>query len=208
MSFHSLKLRANCYFAAEKIVVMKKILILFAFVALVIFVYLVNEGLLSDVQIIDRAMPGYRVVGLEHLGPYNKIGDSFRSVQKIAEEQGVPVKMIGVYFDNPDVVEEDSLQSLAGLVVSESDSAKLSSLPNLRGLYIPPGSAVVCSFATDGVVSMILGAMKSYPKLTEYVTAANKANDIEYVYEVYGEDQTEYVMQFRSSANSGVQPAR
>ena len=42
---------------------------------------------------------------------------------------------------------------------------------------------------------MIIGAMKSYPELTEYVTAKGVAEDVVFVYEVYEEGKTEYVMQ-------------
>ena len=103
--------------------------------------------------------------------------------------------MIGVYFDNPNEVVEDSLRSLAGIIVSEEDSAKLSVLSNLTFLTIPAGNAAVSNFETDGMVSMIIGAMKSYPTLTEYVAEKGLAEQVNFVYEVYGEGKTEYVMQ-------------
>jgi hypothetical protein len=135
------------------------------------------------------------LLGVEHVGPYEKIGDAFERVHIIADENGVNVHTIGVYFDNPNEVSQDSLRSLAGLIVSEADSMKLSAVPGLKMLSIPPGNAAASTFETGGMVSMIIGAMKSYPELTEYVTAKGVAEDVVFVYEVYEEGKTEYVMQ-------------
>ena len=174
---------------------MKKLLLALLILVSPVIVYLSTQGLFRKVAIEQRTMPGFRVVGIEHIGPYEKIGDAFSKVHQIAEENGVPVKMIGVYFDNPNEVEEDSLRSLAGIIVSEADSVKLSTLSHVKSLNIPPGGAAVSDFETDGMVSMIIGAMKSYPKLTEYVEEHGIAEDVNFVYEVYGEGRTEYVMQ-------------
>lgn len=174
---------------------MKKVLITLLALVLVVFVYLLTQGLMQRVHVEQRMMPGYRIMGVEHQGPYEKIGDAFNRIHQVADENGVAVQMIGVYFDNPNEVAEDSLRSLAGLVVSEADSSKLSAIRGLKALSIPPGNAAVSSFETGGMVSMIIGAMKSYPQLTEYVTEKGIAEDVVFVYEVYGQGKTDYVMQ-------------
>lgn len=174
---------------------MKKVLIALLLIVFVAFVYLLTQGLMQHVHVEQRMMPGYRIVGIEHRGPYEKIGDAFERVHKVADENGVAVQMIGVYFDNPNEVSQDSLRSLAGLIVSEADSIKLSAVPGLKMLSIPPGNAAASTFETGGMVSMIIGAMKSYPELTEYVTSKGVAEDVVFVYEVYGEGKTDYVMQ-------------
>jgi DNA gyrase inhibitor GyrI len=176
---------------------MKKLLIVIALLIFVALTYLANEGLFSNVHIQESDMPGYRVMGIEHRGPYEKIGPAFERMSAIAKEKGLEPRMIGVYFDNPDMVAEDSLKSLAGMIVSVEDSLVLASLPELKPLIIPAGHAAISSFETDGMASMVIGAMKSYPKLTAYVAEKNRGEDVNFVYEVYGEGQTQYVMQFR-----------
>lgn len=176
---------------------MKKLLVVIALVVFVAIIYLANQGLFSSANIVEGEMPGYRVMGVEHRGPYEKIGPAFERISTIAKEKGIEAHMIGVYFDNPNMVAEDSLKSLAGIIVSVEDSLVLASLPELKPLIIPSGHAAISTFETDGMVSMIIGAMKSYPKLTEYVAGLNRGEDVKFVYEVYGEGQTQYVMQFR-----------
>ena len=176
---------------------MKKVLAIIVLLVFAAVTYLANEGLFSKVVVAEGDMPGFRVIGIEHRGPYDKIGPAFERISEIAKEKGIEPRMIGVYFDNPDMVAEDSLKSLAGMIVSVEDSLALASLPELKPLIIPAGHAAISSFETDGMVSMIIGAMKSYPKLTEYVAEKGKGEDVNFVYEVYGEGQTQYVMQFR-----------
>lgn len=174
---------------------MKKILIVLIVLALGFFVYLIAQGLFQAVVIEQRTMPGFRVAGIRHVGPYEKIGDAFNQIHSLAQENDVPVKMIGVYFDNPNEVNEDSLRSLAGIIVSEADSVKLSGLSSVAFLAIPPGNAAVSEFQTGGMVSMIIGAMKSYPMLTAYVDEKGIAERVNFAYELYGEGKTDYVMQ-------------
>lgn len=162
---------------------------------MVSFVYLVYAGLFSSVEVKMQSMPGFRVMGVEHLGAYEKIGDAFNRMHAIADEHGVTVKMIGVYFDNPNTTPESDLHSLAGVVVSASDSLKLAGVEGVISLTIPAGNAAVSTFKTEGMVSMIIGAIKSYPALTEYVEAQRVAERVNFVYEVYGEGTTDYVMQ-------------
>ena len=176
---------------------MKKILIVLLVIVIIALGYLISAGLFKTVEIQLRPMPGYRVVGVEHIGPYEKIGDAFERIHAIADEQHVPVKMIGVYFDNPKTTAEDELHSLAGVVVSAEDSAKLAGMDGIMPLSIPAGNAAVSTFETNGMVSMIIGAIKSYPALTEYVETQQVADRVNFVYEVYGEGTTEYVMQLK-----------
>ena len=178
---------SNQIFTFEIQFFMKKVLIVLLALIVLGVIYLSTQGLFQSVEVEQRSMPGYRVVGINHVGPYEKIGDAFNQIHKIADEQSVPVKMIGVYFDNPNEVPAESLRSIAGVIVSEADSIKLSSLSNLTFLSIPAGEAAVSNFKT--------GAMKSYPKLTEYVESKGIAKQVNFVYEVYGEGKTEYVMQ-------------
>ncbi len=175
---------------------MKKVLIIIGFLVIAVFTYLCIEGLLTDVVVTEQAMPGYSVMGFEHVGPYEKIGDAFQRIEAVAKENGVAVNMIGIYYDDPKTVAKDSLRALAGLIVNSIDSMKLSGVTGMTSLTIPAGDAVVCDFATKSAASMIIGAMKCYPKLTDYAVQAKRAESIRHVYEVYGEGSTKYVMQF------------
>jgi DNA gyrase inhibitor GyrI len=175
---------------------MKKLLVVIVFILLVGILYLSMNGVFRAVEIREDVMPGYRIMGIEHRGRYEKIGGAFERIRQLSDSSGVPLKMIGIYYDNPEKVQDDSLRSVAGLIVSTEDSARLAAKGGLVAITIPSGPAAVVDFNTEGKVSMIIGAMKAYPALTKYMETSSKAESIQFVYEVYGEKSTRYVMQY------------
>ena len=89
-----------------------------------------------NAEIIDQ--PAMRVAAVEHRGPYHRIGEAFGKLGEIAGPAGLFVpgaKMIGVYYDDPDVMPEAELRSKAGVTISET--AKLP--PGLTEVRIPAG---------------------------------------------------------------------
>lgn len=176
---------------------MKKWLIAILFFLFVGLVYLSINGLFRDMEVRQAQMPGYRVVGIQHKGSYQKIGKSFERMKTLADSVGIPVSMIGIYLDDPEMVHADSLRSVAGMVVSQQDSIKLSRVEGLIAMTIPAGPAAVVDFRTESNVAMIIGALKAYPVLSDYIKSANKADDVEFVYEVYEDKSTRYVMQYK-----------
>jgi len=82
--------------------------------------------------------PAMRVFAVEHRGAYNRIGEAFSKLGEIAASAGLfgpNARMIGVFYDDPDVTPESELRSKAGVTVS--DSAKLP--PGLTEVRIPAG---------------------------------------------------------------------
>ncbi|MFM7233524.1 MAG: GyrI-like domain-containing protein [Flavobacteriales bacterium] len=176
---------------------MKKFLVVALFLVLVTVLYLAMNGLFSSAEVNEVDMPGYRIAGIEHRGPYEEIGAAFERIHQLADSCGIPAKLIGVYFDDPSTMESDSLRSIAGVIVSEQDSAKLSAVSGVVTMSIPAGPAAAVDFKTEGKLAMIIGAMKSYPTLTKHMVSSGKAEKIQYVYEVYNESSTRYVMQYK-----------
>lgn len=72
-----------------------------------------------DVDI--REMPQLRVATVEHVGPYNQIGEAFARLGQIAGPAGLfgPASaMLGLYYDDPETTPAAELHSEAALVVS------------------------------------------------------------------------------------------
>lgn len=65
-----------------------------------------------------KKMPKRRLAVLEHKGPYIEIGKCFEELSAIASSRNLwpTVKgMAGIYFDDPNSIEESKLRSMAGL---------------------------------------------------------------------------------------------
>jgi AraC family transcriptional regulator len=75
-----------------------------------------------DVEI--REMPEMRVGAVQHVGPYNQIGQAFEKLGHIAGPAGLIERsgagMIGIYHDDPETTPQDELRSEAAIVVPEN----------------------------------------------------------------------------------------
>lgn len=56
---------------------------------------------------------------LENIGPYWELGPVFGQVTKYAIDKGIPGIMMGIYYDDPAVVSEESLRCEIGMPVPE-----------------------------------------------------------------------------------------
>jgi AraC family transcriptional regulator len=73
---------------------------------------------MMDVDIITS--PPITLAGLWHRGEYTQIGDAFERLSALAGQHrlfGAQTRMIGVYFDDPDVVAQSALRSFAGISI-------------------------------------------------------------------------------------------
>lgn len=96
-----------------------------------------SGGREMDVEI--KQVDEQRVAAVRHRGPYNQINEAFEKLGKIAGPAGLfsdpAVKMVGLYYDDPETTPAEQLRSDAGLVVS-----KTTKLPNgLAEQRIPAG---------------------------------------------------------------------
>jgi AraC family transcriptional regulator len=93
----------------------------------------------QDMDVEIKKVDEQRVAAVRHRGPYNQIGEAFEKLGNLAGPAGLfndpAVKMVGLYYDDPQSTPADKLQSDAGLVVSKSTK-----LPNgLTEQRIPSG---------------------------------------------------------------------
>lgn len=129
-------------------------------------------------DIIDQ--PAMRVAAVEHRGAYNRIGESFSKLGEIAGPAGLfdpNAKMIGIYYDDPDVTPESELRSKAGITVSET--AKLP--PGLTEVRIPAGRVARATH-----IGGYEGLQESWDKLTgEWLEQSGQRMGKGVTYEIY-----------------------
>lgn len=192
------------------VVMMKKIGLGLLLLLAVLLVLVAWNGAFATVNIQKGKEGGYRIAGYHHRGAYKNIGAAFGKVSALTEKAfGKPSQagedfvfaggeVLGLYFDDPKTVAEDSLRSFASVVVpTVSDSlALVKADPSVVFMYIPKGDAYFCDLKTTGMMSMIIAAMKAYPALGEYVQANPPQRTITHVFEVYRQGYTRFVMCF------------
>lgn len=139
---------------------------------------------------------GYLLGGFYHTGPYEEVGETFLRAKAAADSLGFPTDtLVGCYFDDPNTVEADSLQSFIGAVLASGDFSYVGNIDpgHLEIHAIFKGEALYVDFPLKNDLSMIVGAIRVYPFLTK--EAEKRGFETGQVYEIYSENTIRYVFQ-------------
>lgn len=78
----------------------------------------------------------------------------------------------GIYYDNPQEVEKSKLRSEQGCIIDVKDSVIITDLQKrYKVKTIPETDYLVAEFPFKGKTSIMLGIMKVYPAINQYVKA-------------------------------------
>lgn len=165
----------------------------------VFFLYLANyTGFFKPVTISEGHVGPFVLLGKQHVGPYYKIVPKLQEVEAFAKEHNFECKKsFGLYYDNPETVEEARLKSLGGCLMNADEQVKADSLPEgYRVETFPEGDFVIAEF--DG--SPGIGPFKAYPKAQEYIQQKKYGTEswgILEIYEIFGVKQMKTSYYFR-----------
>ncbi len=181
--------------------ILKILTIALAALGVTIFITIWRAGAFADVNVKTGDQGGYLLVGTDHIGSYQKIGSAFTKVKNAQNKAGMDSSMfVGVYFDDPGKVKEDQLRSFAAFVVKDSIEGMkvIKNNPDFHFLNIERTHSYYTELQTDGMLSMIIAAVKAYPKLGEAVSADRVSPESSgMAFEEYHSGFTRFVMQIR-----------
>ncbi len=92
-----------------------------------------------------ETMPEKRLAALPHQGRYETIGTCWEQLAKTASQQNLwprTAGMIGVHYDDPNVVDENKLRAHAGLVITDRDPVP----SELEEVVLPAGPCAVLNY--------------------------------------------------------------
>jgi hypothetical protein len=141
-------------------------------VGAVVVLGLAYYGLFAPVVFVEKEMGPYVLVYEKHHGEYKKTAKIIDGVtSELLGEEGVFAgKGFGLFYDNPEAVETANLRSIAGCIVENVPDDKIKRLrDNFLVGEFPDSQCVVAELPYKGYVSIILGNLRVYPKLAEYM---------------------------------------
>lgn len=126
----------------------------------------------KDVAVSQTEAGPFKVVSKRHSGAYHKIVPVIEEVEKWARANGEPCKLsFGEYIDDPELVEEDRMQSNGGCVVEKEWTQGLPEGFTYRAL--PKRRFVFAEF--DGAPS--IGPLKVYPRAKDFIASSGLTLD-------------------------------
>jgi AraC family transcriptional regulator len=78
-----------------------------------------KKGENKPYEILTKTTNKMTLVYLEHAGLYDQMGSVFGQLGEYAAKKGLTGNMVGIYYDDPDVVRAESLESEIGIVVPQ-----------------------------------------------------------------------------------------
>ncbi|MBT4484279.1 MAG: GyrI-like domain-containing protein [Candidatus Latescibacteria bacterium] len=146
--------------------------ILVLVILIILFIILIMNGLLSSVNITEKKVGPYMLVYSMHVGDYKKVGPVMDDLYNDLKDNFAleTTKGFGLYYDNPKEVDSDELRSIVGCIVEGKSAEELSEVGKKYkiGEY-PSSESVVAEFPFKGKLSIIIGVLKVYPKLSSYI---------------------------------------
>jgi effector-binding domain-containing protein len=70
-------------------------------------------------EILTKTADEMTIVYVEHVGPYDQLTPIFGQLDSYAKEKGLAGNMVGLYYDDPNAVSEESLRCELGIQVTE-----------------------------------------------------------------------------------------
>jgi hypothetical protein len=157
---------------------MKKVLIvlgvLVVIVAAGVYFYLSSNGAFIKITVTEKEMGPFYFVYAPHKGDYSKVEPVMTGVfNKLAREFNIMGETgMGIYYSDPKTTKTADLKSEIGCLLGESDQAKADMIMKkmkMRIMY--PKMYYTAEFPMKSKASIIMGVMKVYPKLAEYMKA-------------------------------------
>ena len=151
-------------------------IILYVIVSLVIITAMIyaNYNGFSNVSIQIKQEGGEYLLYREVTGPYSETGVALSKIKYDLKSKFKiePNRDFGIYFDNPQNVEKSKLRSEVGCILENADTLHLFWLKskfNFKAL--PLKKYITAEFPFKGKMSIMIGIMKVYPALNNYIKA-------------------------------------
>ncbi len=155
---------------------MKKVLIvlvvLIVVIAAAVLYYLSYIGAFTNVVVTEKEMGPLYFVYVPHTGDYAKVGPVMNGViNRLASEFDIKAgRGMGIYYSNPKTTKTADLKSDIGCLLEKSDESKADAIMKKMKMKIMfQKKYYTAEFPMKNNMSIIMGVMKTYPKLSEYM---------------------------------------
>lgn len=147
---------------------MKYILVFVAVTMISFGLFLANYlGAFKGVDISESTQGPFKIVYVEHVGPYHKVNKQLERIEKYMTSQNMTCgRTFGEYMDDPQVVEEARLRSKVGCIIT-GEPPQL--VEGLQVGEIPQRKYVMAVFTG----SPGIGPLKVYPRVNDFMVKHN-----------------------------------
>ena len=175
---------------------LKWILVVIIVIVILLVAWLAYMGIFGSVKVTEREMGPYTIVYDNYVGPYANTMKVFEKVYKAVKSVSVEsVAGIGIYYDIPGKVASDKLRSSCGAVIDPKDIRKIYPLrKQFKVMALPKKMSMVAEFPIRNSLSFMIGPMKGYPAIMNYMKEKGYKMAMPYEYYDMKTNKILYVM--------------
>ncbi|MCF8067455.1 MAG: GyrI-like domain-containing protein [Desulfobacterales bacterium] len=155
---------------------MKIVLISVVLIAAIFIAVLAYYGTFTSPIISQKHINPVALVYDKHIGAFKNTGPVLDKIyyRLLNEDNIQTTKAFGIYYDDPKTTEKKNLRSIVGWVIEDKDKIRVAELGNKYNFAeFPASDCIVAEYPYKGKLSVFLGALKVYPKLTDYLSSNN-----------------------------------
>ena len=136
-------------------------------------------GGFQKVEVTEQMMGPYTIAYTEFVGNYSLVGPSMDKVYETLSGAGIlSATGVGIYYDDPAVVEQEKLRSDVGAMVVGSDITKIPQNDDIKIKNIAGKQSIVAEFPIKNSISYMAGVIKVYPALKRYMVEKDYSNQV------------------------------
>lgn len=158
----------------------KKIFIALLVVAAIILgIYAYFGGFTKLNFKVERA-GGETIVYKQVVGEYSKSAEMMTSINEdLLNDYGITaMKNVGIYYDDPELIEKDKLRSDIGCIITTTDQTKLEELQKTFQIkQLPQQDYLITQIPFKGFFSIMIGIFKVYPAMEKYLDKYDLSDD-------------------------------
>ena len=141
--------------------------VIFLIIVTVIAIVYAIYGGFSKINLKKERLAPIYGISLRKVGNYSSTSSYIRALEIKAKAKNIiTLSGFGIFYDNPKVVQVDSLRALIGLIIEDSEIEKAADLGDSSDLInLPEMEAYTVTFPYKGPLSFIIAIGKIYPAL-------------------------------------------
>ena len=149
---------------------MKKIIVFFIVVVSLVS-FLTYMGMFKKVTVKIEKKGPYDFAFVEHIGDYSKVSEAMNKLDSDLRQAGFnPTIGIGVYYDNPKMVEKSKLRSEVGSIIPTGELVKIEEKKNdFNFKKLEEAEYRVTEFPYRNKMSFLFAVIKVYPVFNKYI---------------------------------------
>lgn len=164
--------------------------ILLGGIVVFVFAFAAYVGAFHSIIVETKELGPFHLVYKEQIGDYRQTGATVSEVVRPFHNLGMQgVKGFGVFYDDPKKVAKENLKSEAGVILTEEQMVKAqATVSQYKTRILPRQSGAAVTFPFRNSLSPLVGLLRVYPVLIEYLVATGSKPG--YSLEIYDFGQT------------------